>query len=226
LRLLHDFGAAWKHCFFRATVSVASSNNATTVHKLQGATLEKLFVSSWSCQKSWVHVVLSRATATKGPRARHKLAKQGQKNRCGTVVDCRLDSRLVDMVERFRQKLSPKPWKHIASASSSGAGSSGGGSSPSFSVETIRHKVKNLRSLSGLDKLCALQELDQSLSQMGHRPKGAKQRRSSNREPVLSCLRHCRGGDECKPLEKSGINFPSWRHQRASCERRKKAGAL
>jgi hypothetical protein len=43
-----------------------ASNNATTVHKLQGATLEKLFVSSQSHQKSWVCVVLSHATTTKG----------------------------------------------------------------------------------------------------------------------------------------------------------------
>jgi hypothetical protein len=35
------------------------SNSATTVHKLQGVALERLFVSSWSHQKSWVCVVLS-----------------------------------------------------------------------------------------------------------------------------------------------------------------------
>jgi hypothetical protein len=58
------------------------SNNATTVHKLQGATLEKLFVSSWSHQKNWVCVVLSRVTTTKGLHTRHELTKQGQKNHC------------------------------------------------------------------------------------------------------------------------------------------------
>jgi hypothetical protein len=149
----------------------AVSSNATAVHKLQGATLEKLFVSSWSCQKNWVHIVLSRVTTIKGLRIRHKPTKQGQKNRHGTAVDCRLGSRLVGMIDRFRQKLSPKPWKHIASASSSDADSNGDGSSSNFSVKTIRHKVKNLRSLSGLGKLRALQELDQALGQQSRLPK-------------------------------------------------------
>ena len=42
------------------------SNSATTGHKLQGATLENLYITTWLYGKNWVYVVLSRVTSLDG----------------------------------------------------------------------------------------------------------------------------------------------------------------
>ena len=41
-------------------------NNATTGHKLQGATIDSIFIHCWSKTKNWPYVVLSRVTTLKG----------------------------------------------------------------------------------------------------------------------------------------------------------------
>ena len=41
-------------------------NNATTGHKLQGATVNRIFVHSWRYEKNWPYVVLSRVTTLEG----------------------------------------------------------------------------------------------------------------------------------------------------------------
>ena len=51
-------------------------NNATTGHKLQGATIETLFVHSWSNVRNWTYVVLSRVKTLKGLFLRRKLDKR------------------------------------------------------------------------------------------------------------------------------------------------------
>jgi hypothetical protein len=51
-------------------------NNATTGHKLQGATIKTLFVHSWSNVRNWTYVVLSRVKTLKGLFLRRKLEKK------------------------------------------------------------------------------------------------------------------------------------------------------
>jgi hypothetical protein len=41
-------------------------NHATTGHKLQGKTVEKLVIAEWSKVKNWAYVVLSRVKTLKG----------------------------------------------------------------------------------------------------------------------------------------------------------------
>ena len=48
-------------------------NNATTGHKLQGASVTHLFVHNWSYVTNWVYVMLSRVRTQPGLFARHKL---------------------------------------------------------------------------------------------------------------------------------------------------------
>ena len=48
-------------------------NNATTGHKLQGATIDNIFVHAWRYEKNWPYVVLSRVTTLKGLFLRQKL---------------------------------------------------------------------------------------------------------------------------------------------------------
>ena len=42
------------------------SNSATTGHKLQGCTVDNLFVNDWHYQKNWPYVVLSRVRKMEG----------------------------------------------------------------------------------------------------------------------------------------------------------------
>ena len=41
-------------------------NDATTGHKLQGMSVNKLIIVSWSSKENWVYVVLSRVRTLKG----------------------------------------------------------------------------------------------------------------------------------------------------------------
>jgi hypothetical protein len=50
------------------------SNTATTGHKLQGATLDNLFVHDWEYQLNWPYVVLSRVRTMKGIKFRLPLS--------------------------------------------------------------------------------------------------------------------------------------------------------
>ena len=49
-------------------------NNATTGHKLQGKTIEKLFVHNWSYTHNWAYVVLSRVKTIKGLYLRKEIS--------------------------------------------------------------------------------------------------------------------------------------------------------
>lgn len=41
-------------------------NDGTTGHKLQGATIDRIFVHSWRYEKNWPYVVLSRVKTLEG----------------------------------------------------------------------------------------------------------------------------------------------------------------
>ena len=49
------------------------SNIATTGHKLQGASVDNLFVHAWNYSTNWVYVILSRVRTMKGLYFREKL---------------------------------------------------------------------------------------------------------------------------------------------------------
>ena len=57
---LHD------HCLVWIKGANEKSNNATTGHKLQGCTIEDLYIPSWSNQTSWSYVAISRVTTLEG----------------------------------------------------------------------------------------------------------------------------------------------------------------
>ncbi len=72
-------------------------NHATTGHKLQGRSVDNLFVSSWTHTSNWPCVVLSRVRKLKGLFLRKPLDK---------TKDCRVDERLVAMLKKF-ERLEP-----------------------------------------------------------------------------------------------------------------------
>ena len=62
--------------YMRGTQLPILCNNATTGHKLQGATIAALFVHSWSNVRNWTYVVLSRVKTLAGLFLRKKLELQ------------------------------------------------------------------------------------------------------------------------------------------------------
>ena len=68
--------AATQLLYMRGTQLPILCNNATTGHKLQGATIGTLFVHSWSNVRNWTYVVLSRVKTLKGLFLRRKLEKR------------------------------------------------------------------------------------------------------------------------------------------------------
>ena len=70
-------------------------NNATTGHKLQGASVDNLFVHSWYYMTNWVYVVLSRVRTKAGLFARNKLSYD--------LTKYAVPQQLTDLMSRFRQ---------------------------------------------------------------------------------------------------------------------------
>ena len=57
----------------KATQLPVISNHATSDHKLQGASVDKLFIHSWSYTTNWPYIVLSRKRTSEGLFIRKKL---------------------------------------------------------------------------------------------------------------------------------------------------------
>ena len=70
-------------------------NYATTVHKLQGRTIQQLYVSSWQYSRNWVYVALSRVTTLEG------LFLRSPVNR---FKNYRPHGNLIAMLNHFRKK--------------------------------------------------------------------------------------------------------------------------
>ncbi len=70
-------------------------NHATTGHKLQGRSLDSVFVSSWGSFKNWACVVLSRVTSENGLFLRKPL---------DPTKNYRLDGRLTRMLDQLKKK--------------------------------------------------------------------------------------------------------------------------
>ena len=58
----------------KATQLPIISNQATTRHKLQGASINQLFVNNWNYTTNWPYVVLSRLQSSKGLYLHNKLS--------------------------------------------------------------------------------------------------------------------------------------------------------
>ena len=58
----------------KATQLPVISNQATTGHKLQGASINQLFVNNWNYTTNWTYIVLSRLQSSKGLYLRNKLS--------------------------------------------------------------------------------------------------------------------------------------------------------
>jgi hypothetical protein len=78
-------------------------NHATTGHKLQGKSLDQLFISSWSYQRNWPYVLLSRSRTLNGLFLRHKLKPAFGKD----SKDYSIPRELVKMMNHFRTTKQP-----------------------------------------------------------------------------------------------------------------------
>ena len=77
--------------------------DARTVHKLQGKSLEKLFVSNWSYTTNWVYVVLSRVRTSNGLFLRIPL--DHDKLNSNDSIDLR--KKIKNFLESFKHTKSP-----------------------------------------------------------------------------------------------------------------------
>ena len=91
------------------------SNSATTSHKLQGATVENIFVNDWRYQSNWVYVVLSRVKTMNGLYIQTPLNTNPDKYR--------LPDKMKRMMKKFKDEksietLSEEVYEEILSSSS------------------------------------------------------------------------------------------------------------
>jgi len=90
----------------RATQLPFISNDATTGHKLQGCSVENLFVHEWTktC-KNWIYVVLSRVRTLSGLFCRDRLPTD--------IELYSIPEELTGMMERMKRKIpSSKEVRH------------------------------------------------------------------------------------------------------------------
>ena len=71
-------------------------NNATTGHKLQGSSIDNIFIHAWNYSANWPYVVLSRVRTIKGLYLREPLSMNLKKYK--------VDKALEKMISRFRAK--------------------------------------------------------------------------------------------------------------------------
>ena len=73
-QLLHMKEDDHKMVKMKVTQLPVISNQATTGHKLQGASINQLFVNNWNYTTNWPYVVLSRLQSSEGLYLRDKLS--------------------------------------------------------------------------------------------------------------------------------------------------------
>jgi hypothetical protein len=81
----------------RGTQFPIVSNSATTGHKLQGCSVDNIFVNDWHYGANWVYVVLSRVRTMNGLYMREPLSRDLRKYA--------LKPEMAEMIDTFRQKL-------------------------------------------------------------------------------------------------------------------------
>ena len=83
--------------------------DARTVHKLQGKSLQNLFVSNWSCKPNWAHVVLSRVRTSNGLFLR--LPLDHSKLNSDNTIDLRTKTKAF--LQHFRDNKSPLAHRNV-----------------------------------------------------------------------------------------------------------------
>jgi hypothetical protein len=79
--------------------------NARTIHKLQGRSIENLFVSSWDYTDNWIYVALSRVRTLKGLFLRIPL----DHGRCRGM-----STKVREFMEIMRERYPPEPtWREL-----------------------------------------------------------------------------------------------------------------
>ena len=76
-------------------------NHATTGHKLQGASVDNLFVHNWYYRTNWVYVVMSRVRTRSGLYCRKPLSLDLSKYA--------VPKQLTQLLEKFRREISVSP---------------------------------------------------------------------------------------------------------------------
>ena len=85
----------------KATQLPVISNEATTGHKLQGASINQLFVNNWKYTTNWPYVVLSRLRSREGLYLRNKLSTD--------LTKYAMPLELQKMIQRL-EKTAPTFW--------------------------------------------------------------------------------------------------------------------
>jgi hypothetical protein len=97
-----QFGGSKKEKFdMKATQIPVIINNATTGHKLQGSSVDNLFVHTWNYVMNWPYVILSRVRTLDGLFLRQKLSKDLSKYQ--------VPQSLKNMMRKFEQH-TPTYW--------------------------------------------------------------------------------------------------------------------
>ena len=89
--------------YLAATQIPLISNNATTGHKLQGSTIENLYIPSWSYTTNWPYVAISRVTTLEGLFLGRPLDPS---------KTYKVPEKLARMEEKFRRFKSPKAFDY------------------------------------------------------------------------------------------------------------------
>ena len=85
----------------KATQLPVISNHATTGHKLQGTSVDELFVHSWSYTTNWPYIVLSRLRTSEGLFVRKKLD--------ANLLKYKVPQKLRTMIKWLKRK-APSLW--------------------------------------------------------------------------------------------------------------------
>ena len=85
----------------KATQLPVISNHATTGHKLQGSSMYKLFIHSWSYTMNWPYIVLSRLRTSEGLFIRKKLD--------ANLLKYKVPQKLRTMIQWLKRK-APSLW--------------------------------------------------------------------------------------------------------------------
>ena len=99
-----EMGAETVWQSMRGTQFPLVSNSATTGHKLQGATLAALLVSSWNYRGNWAYVVLSRVRTMKGlyltePLDTTDLSKYEKNENMAAMMQKFTDTKLLQCID-------------------------------------------------------------------------------------------------------------------------------
>ena len=103
-RVLQCSTSKWETIRMKANQLPILINNATTGHKLQGSSVDTLFVHNWSKVANWTYVMLSRVRTRQGLHSRRKLNARPE--------DFAVPQSLTNMLKNFEKK-QPTYWSKM-----------------------------------------------------------------------------------------------------------------